>query len=79
VTIGAPGAAKGAPVLGDRVWIGAGAVITGPVKIGSGAVIAANSLVVSHVPENGVAVGVPARIMSHTGSAKLIRLAGEQA
>jgi serine O-acetyltransferase len=74
VTIGAPMAAGGAPILGDRVWIGAGAVISGPVRIGSGAVIGANSLVVSNLPENAVAIGVPARVLSYTGSAKLIDL-----
>ena len=70
VTIGAP--IGDAPVLGDRVFIGAGAVITGRVRIGSGAVIGANSLVVANLPENAVAIGVPARVLSYTGSAKLI-------
>jgi serine O-acetyltransferase len=72
VTIGAPTTAAGAPVLGDCVWIGAGAVITGRIRIGSGAVIGANSLVVANLPENAVAIGVPARVLSYTGSAKLI-------
>jgi len=40
----------------------AGAVITGRVQVGSGAVIGANSLVSSNVPENAVVVGVPARV-----------------
>jgi serine O-acetyltransferase len=71
VTIGAPIEDAGAPILGDRVWIGAGAVISGRVRIGSGAVIGANSLVVSNLPENAVAIGVPARVLSYTGSAKL--------
>ena len=74
VTIGAPMPDAGAPILGDHVWIGVGAVITGPVRIGSGAVIGANSLVVSNLPENAVAIGVPARVLSYTGSAKLIGL-----
>ena len=74
VTIGAPMAAAGAPILGDRVWIGSGAIISGRVRIGSGAVIGANSLVVSNLPENAVAIGVPARVLSYTGSAKLIDL-----
>jgi serine O-acetyltransferase len=73
VTIGAPHAARGAPVLGDRVWIGAGATITGPIHIGSGAVIGANSLVASSLPENAVAVGVPARVLSYSGSASLLK------
>jgi serine O-acetyltransferase len=74
VTIGAPMATAGAPILGDRVWIGVGAVITGHIRIGSGAVIGANSLVVSNLSENAMAIGVPARVLSYTGSAKLIRL-----
>jgi serine O-acetyltransferase len=63
-----------APVLGDRVWVGPGAIITGEVTVGSGAVIAANSLVTSNVPENAVVIGVPARVISYTGSANLIGL-----
>jgi serine O-acetyltransferase len=74
VTIGAPTSAKGAPVLGDRVWIGSGAVITGPVRIGSGVVIGANSLVTSNIPEDAVVVGVPARVLTYTGSAGLLRV-----
>jgi serine O-acetyltransferase len=73
VTIGIGGThRRGAPVLGDRVWVGPNATLTGPIRIGSGAVIAANSLAASDVPENGVAVGVPARTISRTGSAKLL-------
>lgn len=77
VTIGVAGREHGAPQLGDRVWVGPGAVITGPVEIGSNAVIGANSLVVADVPESGVAVGVPARVVSRTGSGKLIRTGAE--
>jgi serine O-acetyltransferase len=73
VTIGVAGRQHGAPELGDRVWVGPGAVVSGPVHVGSDAVIGANSLVVANVPESGVAVGVPARVVSRTGSGKLIR------
>jgi serine O-acetyltransferase len=52
----------GAPVIGDRVDIGAGAKILGPVKIGAGAVIGANAVVLCDVPAGALAVGVPARI-----------------
>jgi serine O-acetyltransferase len=62
------------PELGDRVWVGPNAVITGKVRIGNGAVIGANSLVACNLPENAVAVGVPARVISYTGSADLIQL-----
>lgn len=51
----------GAPEIGDDVFIGAGAKIVGPVKIGNKAVIAPNSLVMSDVPEGATAMGVPAK------------------
>lgn len=80
VVIGVAGQGRDkAPVLGDRVWVGPGAVITGQVKVGSGAVIAANSLVTGNIPENAVAIGVPARVISYTGSGKLIRVAEQPA
>jgi serine O-acetyltransferase len=73
VTLGIGGTVRrGAPVLGDRVWVGPKATVIGPVKVADGAVIGANSLVVSNVPEKGVAVGVPARVVALSGSAALI-------
>lgn len=75
VVIGVAGAdTKGGPVLGDRVWLGPKATVSGPVRIGSGAVVGANSLAVTNIPENGVAIGVPAKIISYSGSGKLIRV-----
>jgi serine O-acetyltransferase len=75
VTIGTASRDRGhAPELADRVWVGPNAVITGAAKIASGAVVAANTLVASNIPENGVAIGVPARVISYTGSASLIVL-----
>jgi serine O-acetyltransferase len=50
------------PVIGNDVYIGAGAKILGGVTIGDGAVIAANSLVITDVPPNTTAIGVPARL-----------------
>ncbi len=41
---------EGAPVLGDEVYIGTGATLVGKIKIGSGAKIAANTLVMSNIP-----------------------------
>lgn len=70
-TIGLAGRLGPGPLLGDRVWVGPNSTITGPVRIGSGVVIGANSLVVSNIEENGVAVGVPARVISRRGSAHL--------
>ncbi len=61
VTIGAD--RRSSPRLGDDVFIGAGAKIIGPVSVGSHARIGANAVVVSDVPDNATAVGVPARIV----------------
>jgi serine O-acetyltransferase len=74
VTIGVAGQyQRGVPILGDRVWVGPKATIGGKIRVGSGAVIGANSLVVSNVPENAVVLGVPARVLSYGGSAGLVR------
>ncbi len=54
---------RGSPVIGDRVDIGAGAKILGPIKIGNDVAIGANAVVLQDVPSGSVAVGVPARII----------------
>ncbi len=49
------------PTIGNEVVIGSGAQIIGPVKVGNGARIAANAVVVKDVPECTTMVGVPAK------------------
>lgn len=49
------------PTLEDGVIIGAGAVVLGPVTVGAGATVAANSLVTRDVPAGDTALGVPAK------------------
>jgi serine O-acetyltransferase len=56
-----------APRIGDRVDIGAGAKLLGPITIGEGAVIGANAVVLRDVPAGAVAVGIPARILPKRG------------
>jgi serine O-acetyltransferase len=64
VTIGASAMGrKGAPVLGDEVYIGTGATLVGRIKVGSGAKIAANTLVMTNIPEGATVMGVPGRII----------------
>lgn len=50
------------PVVGNNVFIGAGAKIIGPIKIGDNAKIGANAVVLKDVPPSALAVGVPAII-----------------
>jgi len=54
---------RGSPVIGSRVDIGAGAKILGPIRIGNDVRIGANAVVIQDVPDNSLAVGVPARII----------------
>lgn len=65
VTMGAAAAYSPdeAPVLGDRVNVGAGAAILGKVTIGDGARIAPNAVVTIDVPPGTTAIGAPARIV----------------
>lgn len=63
VTLGTNGRDTGTPVLGDLVTVYAGAKVLGPVRIGDGAVIGANAVVLSDVPAGAIAVGVPARVI----------------
>jgi serine O-acetyltransferase len=73
VTIGAGGPKVGFPILGGHVDVGAGAKLLGGIVIGEDAKIGANAVVISDVPPDATAVGVPARIVqqlkaSATGS-----------
>src|SRR5215468_2030413 len=65
VTIGGRGGFPEVPVIGNDVFIGAGATILGPIKVGDGAIIGANAVVLSDVPPHAVAAGNPARIIKH--------------
>lgn len=69
VTIGSSVEREGAPVIGNDVFIGVGAKILGSVRIGDGALIAANSLVVTDIPPGLTAIGVPARAIPHSKGA----------
>lgn len=64
VTLGGTGKDKGKrhPTVGNNVIIGCGAKILGPISIGDGAKIGANSVVLKDVPKGKTAVGIPAVI-----------------
>ncbi|QRV02616.1 serine O-acetyltransferase [Arcanobacterium phocisimile] len=48
------------PTIGDRVVIGSGAKVLGPITIGNDVAIGANAVVVKDVPDGNTAVGIPA-------------------
>ena len=54
---------RGGVKIGSNAWIGSGAIILDGVSIGPGAIIGAHSLVREDVPQNGVAVGAPAKLV----------------
>lgn len=62
VTLGGVAMVKGKrhPTVESNVMIGAGAKVLGPITIGSGSKIGANAVVVREVPDEHVAIGIPA-------------------
>ena len=69
VTLGGTGKDTGKrhPTIGNNVLIGTGAKVLGPFRVGDNSRIAANSVVLSEVPPNSTAVGVPAKIVRIDG------------
>ena len=69
VTLGGTGkdVGKRHPTIGNNVLIGTGAKVLGPFKVGDNSRIAANSVVLSEIPDNSTAVGVPARVVKIDG------------
>ncbi len=65
VTLGGLGHTPGRrhPVVGDRVLIGAGATLLGPIIVGDDARVGANSVVLADVPAGATVVGSPARVV----------------
>lgn len=71
VTLGGTGKDQGKrhPTLGNNVMVATGAKVLGPFRVGDNARIAANAVVLSEIPPDATAVGVPARV---------VRIAGER-
>ena len=65
VTLGGTGKdiGKRHPTLGNNVMVGSGAKILGPFKVGDNCKIASNAVVLSEVPPDSTAVGIPARVV----------------
>ena len=65
VTLGGTGKDTGKrhPTIGNKVLIGTGAKVLGPITIGDGSRVAANAVVLRDIPENSTAVGSPAKVV----------------
>ena len=69
VTLGGTGKDKGKrhPTLGNHVMVGAGAKVLGPINIGNNVRIAAGAVVLTDIPDNCTAVGIPAKVVRRNG------------
>jgi acetyltransferase-like isoleucine patch superfamily enzyme len=56
---------QGGIVIGDDAWLGVGVIVLDGSRIGTGAVIGAGSVVNSEIPDEAIAVGVPARVIKY--------------
>jgi serine O-acetyltransferase len=72
IASGARGSDRGAPWIGDRVYIGPGAKVIGPIRVGNDAAIGANAVVTEDVADHAIVAGVPARVLSGRGSQALV-------
>ncbi len=50
--------------IGDNMYIGIGAKILGNIQVGNDVKIGANAVVITDIPSNSTAVGMPARIIN---------------
>lgn len=74
ITIGQAGRGEQqfVPVIGDRVYIGPGAKLFGKLTIGNDVAIGANAVVTRDLPDNAVAVGIPAKVINLSSSKDFI-------
>lgn len=60
------------PIIGNDVWIGNDVVLKGGVKIGDGAVVAANSVVTKDIPPYAIVAGIPAKIIRYRFASDIV-------
>ena len=64
------GKRKGAPIIGDDVWIGSNAVVVGKINIGNDVLIAPNAYVNFDVPSHSIVLGNPGQIIPRENATK---------
>lgn len=72
IGFGGRGDKRGAPTIGNRVFIAPGAKIFGAITIGDDVAVGANAVVTKSIPDRAVVGGIPAQIISYKGSFELI-------
>lgn len=65
VTIGGRSQLNEVPVIGNNVYIAGGAKVLGDITVGDNCVIGANAVLITSMPANTMAVGVPAKIIKY--------------
>ena len=68
VTIGRKVSGGEIPIIGNNVFIGTGACVLGNVKIGNNVSIGANAVVITDIPDDCIAVGIPAKAIPKNNS-----------
>jgi acetyltransferase-like isoleucine patch superfamily enzyme len=68
---------KGPIIIGSDVWIGMHSCILSGVKIGNGAIIAANSVVNTDIPDFAIVAGSPAKVLKYRFNDEIIQLLNE--
>lgn len=63
ITIGGRSKNPTVPVIGDKVYIAAGARVLGPITIGNNVIIAPNAVVLEDVKDNTIVGGIPAKVL----------------
>jgi serine O-acetyltransferase len=63
ITIGGRSKKKDVPIIGNNCYLGAGCRILGDVKIGDNVIIGPNAVVLTDIPNNSIAVGIPAKVI----------------
>lgn len=58
------------PVIGDNVYLGVGSKVLGGIRIGDNVAVGANAVVVKDVPDDCIAVGVPAKVLPRKGAGR---------
>ncbi len=78
IVVSGRGEHRGVPVIGNRVHFGANATVAGNIRVGDDATIAANSLVITDVPDGCSVSGIPAEIISREYSRYFVKLKPQQ-